>query len=928
MVETLISAAIVAGSIMVIGIMALNHSKLVKRSQVKQDLPGVGTDVLNRVRSVMLDTKNEATGLKTESLCGLLQPREVQPGVTQINLILERDIAPATKWKAAFAPEWEVVSVDTTNRPQVHLTLRPTLEVESLLNGIDRNSATVKVSVRPLNINPLSDRKSFFAEIAGNEVVDAKKVVYLMESKTTYKSSVAVEANANNNTNLQEAEAKELLSVIDIGSCDIRDSAGRVLSMSPAGTGAGDPAARTIYNDTEYEKASAQAFDFAMAANEITQGRNIDGRLSANPEKNVVSSCTETSFRCPQIKKNRTYRSFINIYTNVSYNSNNDQTTKKMNSVRVAPEAGLQDEAGRDWVQSRRLSISYAGQAGMSYRRANDGLYYPVNERGELEMNSPLRVGQSDNRLLATIENAEPFCRDLCAETPVPLLFPTLKLSTPDIKVQNEWLSQSGTTQIPLACTMCFTKACTRVGPGTFGPLEEFPPEPYDANIPECAAQDGSVARKSLPFAEETVVDVTSQQCVSAHIENGKFIYRARSCSDSLPALCFAFGEYILAHTLEARTTPRLVTFDAAARACREMGREAHVKSVLREGIEQMGGSTALLDALPVRDGKYNFLNLAKAGIFVAPQSGEERTQAVASLQKSPLLKSNPRGEFWVGLRTLHGNLVAEVPLAPTTNTNEEQHLLYVEAGGQMSHKIVRQTPQSVITPPGPGQVRAHVLFNHVKFRGVAAAAAEQDQAYPFLCLNDQDRFFLSRNADKKFSQGGRICEDEGGLFVAPHSPLGWMQALLAVDPHDLFLPFSPRLNSPQAAWVALQDNVNKPALQGELAKLGNPVLPLSSQGASDSVVNADGALVAKEAYLELKTATNTWEPKNNVRYKAACFSARERGVFVRDLSAGCNNGEVRLFKDDLQKPLYSFFWVRSKKSFALRNLEFIKVRP
>ena len=69
-----------------------------------------------------------------------------------------------------------------------------------------------------------------------------------------------------------------------------------------------------------------------------------------------------------------------------------------------------------------------------------------------------------------------------------------------------------------VGCTVCYMKACHRIGVGTFGPISDsnmpalssniqgvqqviqgLPDEPLDAQLPECHVNDSSVTKKSIP---------------------------------------------------------------------------------------------------------------------------------------------------------------------------------------------------------------------------------------------------------------------------------------------------------------------------------------------------------------------------------------------------------------------------------------------
>lgn len=948
-IESLIAVGIVAVSILAVGAIVGQYSGMAKTSVAKQELPGINTDVLNRTRMVLLDTK-DASNRSTKGICALLEPREIKPGIIPVDLVLTKTAATQADWKAAYAPEWSLRGFKTVGRGGVQFTLDPVIGKNTLVtsSAIDPKSLHVDVVVSVRTMDP-EDSSGVFAMLpSGAQRVDAKKASFMLEATTRYDKILE-----NGTREAKESLSKDLVSVLDVGSCDIRDSSGRALVLSPAGTGVGDPEGRTIYNNTEFKEVGTNAFEITMSAMEVVQGKYVSGRLSADRTKNVVSACTETRYRCPKTRETRTFRPFINLTANVNYYSRNMYGYRER--ARISPKLQFLDEQGNDILARYGAPVNYTNRAGINYRQHSDKLFYPLNEQGQMDFSAPMTAADGNNRILASVSNVQNMCRDVCSTTNPKSVKPELRMSTPDLlDPEKKWVDESGVASMPLHCTMCFIKGCTRMGLETFGPVEEMPPEPLDAQIPECAAQNEDEGRKILPFAEENVSTSSPSSCVAASVSNGKLIYRTRNCNDTLPVMCFAFGQYTFAKDLGSKN-PRTARYDEAQTVCRNLGRESHLVEVLREGIAQQGGSVANLNRIPTSGNRFAFLNLAKVGSFVSPQSDSEQGDAVNELRKE--FGSQVRSDFWVALKMENGAMIADVPRAATSNGEDEQHMLYYSPSGVQTHTIISTTPYSFVKSPHDANDTAYALFNHVKFRGVVPVSKNQMHSMEFLCLRKSNKsfFITSGRASDNFSRGGEACEAQGGLFVAPHSPTAWLQAMLLVDDHGNYFPF-PELNgNPSHVWVAFE-NGYAPAIQGEFAALG--YRKVTTEQLSNSLVDRNGSFIeVKQTQMQVEkpveekkdeksggsggstpqTGETTNAPKEpeyiwvdnpNVKIKVACYSMKKKSIHIRAEMPGCEEGETRLLESDLRKPIISMLWVLNKGSFNLGSLDFIKVKP
>lgn len=945
-IEGLVASGIVAVSILAIGMIVGRHGEFSKKTMAKQELPGVGTDVINRVRSVILDIKDPNSSLNNQGICKILSPHVVLPGVTPIDLDLTKEIANSTKWSTAFSPEWTLSGYKRSGATIAEFKLVPVSDKNSLIDvsGIDKNSVYVEVKVTTRKIDPYGNTGDLFA-IVRDSKVDSKTAIFLIETKAYYEI-----VNANGQKQKRDIAAQDILSILDIGSCHVTDATGRRLTLSPSGTGAGDPRGETIYNDTSYITPSDSIFTMSLLKREVTQGERPENNprtLRARSADNVVAACTEQTYRCPKNNGTRSFRPFINLRANVTFHSVNKVTSARLESVRVRPEIQLLDSSGVDQIARRGLKVDYAGGPNTNYAPKADKLYYVMPENGQIETsNNPLRIGGSEASVMATIQNAEPFCRDVCDMNQLKTYTPALMLSTPDLRAASSgaWDSQTQMADMPLHCTMCFTKACGRMGLETFGPAREMPSEPLDSQVPECASEDTTEATKVFPYANMTVSGLDdTDKCISAKVSGDKLVFRARSCTDSIPAMCFAYGQYTLARTLENSRAPHSMTFAQAQDACRDLGRERQSVADLAAGFSQQGRNPSSLNQIPREGSDYSFQNLAKAGTFFAPQSVSEMKDAVDVITHPDVRyigfdHARNGGEFWVGLRAEDGFVIADVPLASTTNGANRQHAVYYDGAGTITHDVVTADISSIVKGPSGGADTAYMLINHVKFRGVVPASKNQINAAAFLCRkNGSGSFFVSRLGSTDFSRGGDYCESEDGLFVTPTAPTSWAKALLSVQPNLSYAPFPNINNDPVRVWVALQGSDKDPALQGKLSRLGNKNPVDGSDVVEDGAVFGTGFLVKRNgntySYQDVPGSnppTKAWMPDPAVKYKVACLEAVNGDIVLRNEAQGCQIGERRLSKGDLQKKIISRLWVQAEQRgrLALGYKEFIKVGP
>lgn len=951
-VEGLIATGLVAMSILAVGYMVNQTTKVSDKARVKQEVPGAISDTLNRARMMLLNTMDVTSGLRSRGICTMLEPQRIAAGIVPVDLVLNRATLPGntlydqTSWVQSYSPDWILTNYKINSSGGISFDLQPTPDNPYIpTTGVDLKSVKSKISISVRSIDPAGTSQIFGPISTSITRIDAKKAAYQIASETTYNTFDSTgKSFANSESGM------DLVSVIDVGSCDVKNTAGNLFTLSPAGTGIGDPSGRSIYNNTEFKAPGQKPMEIYLLNREVTQGKFIDNRLSADRSHDKTVACTESVFRCPKASGSRQFRSFLNVTADVNYFVQNMYGYQER--MQVIPSLTLFNKVtGTNVIKGSGAVVEYTNQVRMSptqdsvnYKQAVDGLYYPVDTSGNLIMTSPMSFTGGINRMLATVSNVQNMCSSICQPDYKNDIYARLSLATPNFKlVSGDVHEQDAVSSQPLHCTMCWMKGCTRSGLKTFGSVNSMPAEPLDAQIPECAAAESSEVSKHNPY-KSYAIGAGTGSCLSGKIVAGKLELTARSCTDSLPVLCFAFGQYTFGRDLADKSIINS-TFGNAPEVCRNLGRESILPADLHASFTSMGVPIASLSAIPQVSGRYQFLNLSKVGTFTAPQGNEEIGRAIQTI-KDTYSAADAEKEFWVALRQDVTGVMADIPQAKTSNSPAEQHMIFFSAGGVLIHDTVTETPYSYVKAPGSGP-KAYVLFNHPKFRGTVVTTREQDSILRFLCMKKSDRtYFVSAAASQNFELGGEVCHNEDGLFIAPHTPRSWLQALMAASPHGAYLPFTETYKANSPVWIAYENNL-APAYQKEFGdilvnKTGDPVL--------DYAVNRDGAYVLNQSLLhEVKYETEVtkietdkdgkkvevketvveykWEPDPSVKFSIACFDADALKVVLRSEVSGCLGSEERVLDSNIKKRNIALAWVLSKDKFDLDKKEFIRIK-
>lgn len=427
------------------------------------------------------------------------------------------------------------------------------------------------------------------------------------------------------------------------------------------------------------------------------------------------------------------------------------------------------------------------------------------------------------------------------------------------------------------------------MGLATFGPMHSQPSQPLDAGVPVCNAKLAADETHNLDRYDRSNIesDNSVDKCMSAKLsdDSDKLILEVKDCSTQLPVMCFNFGQFILAKDLNSNNSDDLSrkTFDEAFQRCFETGREIANKAQLDSYVT--GGPITA----PVVNGKYEFINLAQQGMFLAPQTARDIESYREWLSENSIT-DNP--EFWIALKPQNGfpNSVPPKIVA----SNQDAHALYFSELGRLVYKKFNG-PVGVNTG---GSNQALMLVHNIKFKGAIKANTNQGSTqYNFLCMRANGEVFKSNSGSSNFSDGTAKCNASGGLFLPPTTPAGWAKAFALAAPFAPNYAFPDPESAGGAIWIAYQEDAG-----------GNWDLPTDFYNFSP-------------AYLPLKLS----EPAIGAGLKADGSNAGgatkklclEQDKFVViDGSSDCSDGSRKIEADQLKtSPAAKVFYIRWRES-------------
>ena len=800
--EILVSTGIVAiGGVVLFKTGAITHLTT-KKAETTSNISLLVDDLIKGSTNLLAKSEDKQ-GNKVRGICPLVSTTANSPGVGAIFIDFKNSSKVfkdsnwdnfLTSWNESQHKECDIKGAWGKCYKINHDKLASSFSKSQ----IEEQDINATVAIYPVNMNPNTN--------GGNEVF---KKLSINEAGRFDAKDIGFEINAtvyfnNEHGNRVKKVMSDFFWAPNVGLCDYTLPNDRKVKLSLNGAGASDPSGLTIYNRSGFTGNLKEPIDINWKKTQAQAGliTNNGNFITTDSSQNIFGSCNETRYRCPQVNsKSRVYGP-INLFTNIQYNEynkiNNGNYSK---SMRINPRIQLKKAEGGDLVNYEAQSYNF--------------------DNKEKEIGTP-SVINSSHTLAFTIndknrDNATGICKKVCTESTnyntndaswEDRYTPFLKVNFVSGKNGDTFSYSSGQE---LGCTACYMKNCSQFGIGTFGPMAKMPTHPLDSSLPECSLKEDRtlVNSPAVLFGTKKVGTpwgASSSKCISAKLNKAtnQLEYSAEDCDQKLPVLCYNFGGYRLAKDISAdKEALSYVTYNEAPRRCFSMGREVARVSEL----DQYLGKS--FSAPKNADGNYDFINLSQQGIFLAPQFKQDIVD-LGSWFTTNGISNNKK--FWVAMvRDGKDNIMARAPIAPNY-TPQDKYALYFSVGGALESKTY---PQNLGIAQSAG-AKGFILSHHVKFKGLFPSALEKPfgaRRIPFLCRRKRidGNFFISKNKSTDQDKGDSICKLEGGLFIPPTTPVGWVSAMNALN------SFSPRYGFPNPdqttvdsipfAWVGMKAN-------------------------------------------------------------------------------------------------------------------------
>ncbi len=819
-----------------------NHSqKTIIKTEVNKSISVLNPDILGRLRRILFDIRPDKSQDKNrEGICKLVSTDRVGPGVGPININLSKEKAAealSASWDRAFASGWTSAADDSACpgengwtrcfKPEPQLLSKENSDLEILLIA----------QIVPSSMEPA--RGNTFNPIYADSI-DVKQVGFRLVAETLYKPK-------NQPADKPQVEYKKQLKTsffwaAEVPYCDYQvdpqiDTDGDGVNDPPiwiklafSGTGPGDETASTLFNTFDFGKNQEPVITGAF--NRVAAQRGTfdpsEGLLKTDVSANRKFSCNEVKYRCRNSAGQREFADTASASVILNFNRESD-LARNINSTRMNPSFYFSKITGngqnvvlnqndlkyyldgryyeyRPFRQSTAKEFPVSGRYlwGPCVTKDNQGNCEAGFELDEKGNGIEMRLSSSSHFLNISLDNANNTCKQLCSDHPNTVYQPSLTVFLKDIPMGADTggtlrdriyrlIASNPATVDQVACTTCFMKNCGRLGLETFGPKEEQPYEPYDAQIPECALNQNNDVTNMNPYKDWPLTGLASNYCIAAKVNaagNGLDLIRT-SCGTALPNLCFDFGTYGLTKNIN-NSTLRTANGYKSSDSCYQMGHESIGKDKLIAHVTQSSGDPNSISILSTQPATMDYYNNAKQGINLAPQTEQQVHDAISRISEQG---TSANQNFWVGLiLDRAGSMIATPPFMQTLNGDKYKFSMFFEPNG--AFRILKDDvdPRDLVSQKNPiGGLYALMLNNDVRYRGLVAVAPEQDNnhQYKFLCQKVSDAiWFISRSDSNRQSQGDDACNNEDGVFVTPLTPMAWTKALSLVNPLDANYPY------------------------------------------------------------------------------------------------------------------------------------------
>lgn len=844
-----------------------------------------------------------------------------------------------------------------------------------------------KVELIPVHLNPYQGGEIFEPVKLENAVeMDVKDVGFIVRSSVrfTFKEnkkgkgkgkgkakgqdkgnkpdSLPENASDQAKANVEQAEGYSRVAVEerfvwagDIAFCDKELDNGKVLRLAPSGTGMGDPEGRMVHNLNAFHIDERPPIDIYFEKAQIRTGKkeaNSYGGQSLVSDSSTLlaNACNEEVFTCADASPSKRVYSRIASSVGMNYIYPNGLTASSSIKLALSMNVEKKTKGGND-----------AGNVSLS----GTNFHYYLNGK-KVDPNNINLSGAHSLEILANDSDnaysANNLCRKICTREGInkqQLHRAVLDFKFPQYQGKKNAVG-SLRDEFDFGCTACHTKSCARIGLGTFGPMEDIPKEALDNMIPECAAASAQ-AQDIDPVPSEQVAGAgqAGNTCIAAELVGSNDIrYIAMPCTERYPVVCFNYGQFLLAKrvTREDAKIPE-VRYKEAMDVCFETGREIVPTGNIDRAISEQGEypSSGLRDfpreeiTKPETEGGgtesyYNFVNIAKQGMFFSIQDQKQKEQFLKHLAEI----GTDEKRFWVGLRKDEGNqIIAQIPFAQTVTREDEEDFderfafFYSDLGRFKAVTFPYRLPANY-----SGGTKGLLLYNDIKTKGAVAVNPNSPyqghsvgQGFRFLCRKKESpyRFFASEGRGRTQGEGPQVCQSEQGHFLPPTTMLGWAQSiLLSRDNHKSF-PFpdpiftadrSTAVDNLEPLWVAMSGNDRSgdswklfpsPQVRDILSEELGVKAEEEEDEASEAAESVFGSLGEGENIADSPKVDRRGRlvPSSNTATHIVCLDKDSGRFRSRPVSSTCNSIGRGVNKDDLKGErniLNKIRWILMKK--------------
>ena len=753
----------------------------------------IHTGIINNLRSLLIETKLDQNGNKQNQnrwgICSLIKPPNKTHGVDLVEIRLSSNLTGVAadsfseqRWKQLFTQnEYELLSNDSPCK-----TLDSAFQSSAFSRCFKYMGKTSDTAMEVYVIARIVPKK--FPELheinlSGNTEMDAKLVVFELQTVI--------------GTNSEEQSPLKYYTMVwsnDIVECEVQVR-GTWINVQLAGTGTGRLSNRLVINNPFFAQniQNCSEVEFGEIPSNIIMGGLIlaDGSIGPDRAENKKIACRKNTYRCPgETGQDSDFYEQLTFEVNIS---NNYGGLLRFNSLNFTLLNYLQKEvdAVEDGkIDSLNVNVSNTNNETFS---ANTSL----NPEETLQPGINTLSVQLTDKNPGSLAN---LCQQVCAGSnhyPSFSMEFSYSLSTQTCDYSRKY------TEDPyrIACNVCHSKMCHKIGLGAFGPIQDdgnlqgLVDEPLDGVLPECAL------KKTISY-DSPSVSSGSGDCVAMKVNSVNSFknfknnqYEFQNCADSLPVLCFAYGHYLPAMSLNSPTTePSIFTgsFADAQEACYNMGKEIIDKNTLAEYFKSVWSNiavntnTSVIAALTnlglssFDANHFQYVNNASRGIFINPfynvsKLSKRLTNGNASYLQKFLSNYN---KIWVATEKDAGSqLIGSIPQATTATSS-----FSVFTRKEFPSRPLILNDTNNISDSDTDTVLTH----NIRYKGVYNVPRSSTRQV--LCRRGSGDFILANSST--LVNTPQACRNLGAYFTPPLSSMEWAKAMSLLNDNDEMYPF------------------------------------------------------------------------------------------------------------------------------------------